>query len=506
MIEMRRAQLSFGDGLIAEEVSDLRENWMKHADAVLADEAIVATVYEALAKRHPKSRCRGRRGAPADMVLRLLVLKHIRNWSYEVLEREVRANLVYRDFTHVGGGKTPDAKTMGRWGLALGPEVLKQVHAGVVRIARDKGVTAGRRMRVDTTVVETDIHHPTDSTLLGDGVRVLTRIMRRITTMAGTAGTKLRDRTRSVKLRLLEIGRVARAKGPINQDKLEQRYRQLLDTTSRVVGQARRFSGEIAQGMKRSANALKQLVLEGLRQELDEMTSRVRQVMKQTRARIFRGNTRSEEKLLSLFEPSTEVIRKGKAGKPNEFGKMVKLQEAENQIITDYEVYARRPHDSDLLIAAIETHQALLGRTPRLVAADAAFYSAKNEAAARAKGVKRVCIPNRSKRRKEQRKRWFRNGQKWRTGSEGRISVVKRRHGLDRCRYRGYIGMNRWVGLGVIADNVVNIGRTKGARPPNHSSIATLGKPRRSSPAGFASPGTVDRLTTALKDQFCAGK
>jgi IS5 family transposase len=292
---------------------------------------------------------------------------------------------------------------------------------------------------------------------------VLTRIMRKITTMAGTVGTKLRDRTRSVKLRLLEIGRVARAKGPINQDKLEQRYRQLLDTTSRVVGQARRFSEEIAQGMKGSANALKQLVLEGLRQELDEMTSRVRQVMKQTRARIFRGNTRSEEKLLSLFEPSTEVIRKGKAGKPNEFGKMVKLQEAENQIITDYEVYARRPHDSDLLIAAIETHQALLGRTPRLVAADAAFYSAKNEAAARAKGVKRVCIPNRStkslERKREQRKRWFRNGQKWRTGSEGRISVVKRRHGLDRCRYRGYVGINRWVGLGVIADNVINIGR-----------------------------------------------
>ena len=376
---------------------------------------------------------------PADMVLRLLVLKHIRNWSYEVLEREVRANLVYRDFTHVGGGKTPDAKTMGRWGVALGPEVLKQVHEGVVRIARDKGVTAGRRMRVDTTVVETDIHHPTDSTLLGDGVRVLTRIMRRIATMAGTAGTKLRDRSRSVKLRLLEIGRVARAKGPINHDKLKQRYRQLLDATSRVVGQARRFSEEIVRGVKRSTNALKQLVLEGLRQELDEMTLRVRQVMKQTRARIFRGNTRSEEKLLSLFEPSTEVIRKGKAGKPNEFGKMVKLQEAENQIITDYEVYARRPHDSDLLVAAIEAHQALLGRTPRLVAADAAFYSAKNEAAARAKGVKRVCIPNRStksvERKREQRKRWFRNGQKWRTGSEGRISVVKRRHGLDRCRY-----------------------------------------------------------------------
>jgi IS5 family transposase len=460
---MRRRQLSFGDGLIAEEVSDLREDWMKHADAVLADEAIVAAVYEALAKRHPKSRCRGRQGAPADVVLRLLILKHIRNWSYEVLEREVRANLVYRDFTHVGGAKAPDAKTMGRWGVAVGPQVLKQVHERLVHIAREQGVTTGRRMRVDTTVVETDIHYPTDSTLLGDGVRVLTRLMKKITEIAGAAGTKLRDRSRSVKRRLLEIGRVARAKGPINRDKLKQRYARLLDTTSRVAGQAKRFCAEIARGVKRSTSVLQQLALDSLRQQLDEMRSRLRQVMKQTRARIFRGNTRTEGKLVSLFEPSTEVIRKGKAGKPNEFGKMVKLQEAENQIITDYQVYARRPYDTDLLLAAIETHQTLLGRTPRLVAADAAFYSASNEAAAKAKGVKRVCIPNRStkspERRREQRKRWFRNGQKWRTGCEGRISVVKRRHGLRRCRYKGFVGMNRWVGLGIIADNLVNIGR-----------------------------------------------
>ena len=111
---------------------------------------------------------------------------------------------------------------------------------------------------------------------------------------------------------------------------------------------------------------------------------------------------------------------------------------------------------------AIETHQARLGRAPYLVAADAAFYSGKNEAAAKAKGVKRVCIPNRStkslERKREQKKRWFRKGQKWRTGSEGRISVVKRRHGLDRCRYKGDSGMRRWVGLGVIGDNLIAIG------------------------------------------------
>jgi transposase, IS5 family len=464
VIEMRRAQRSFGDGLIAEEVSDLREDWMEHADRVLDDEHMVAAVYEALAQRHPKSRSRGRLGAPAEMVLRLLILKHIRNWSYAVLEREVRANLVYRDFTRVGGARTPDAKTMGRWGLAVGPQVVKQIHQRMVTIAQDKGVAAGRRMRVDTTVVETNIHYPTDSSLLGDGVRVLIRSMKKITAIAGAAGAKLRDRSRSVKLRALEIARAARAKGQPHQERLKRAYGKLLNATSRVVGQAKRFSREIAEGIKRSTNIVAQLALEGLRQQLDEMVPRVKQVMKQTRARILRGDTRSDGKLLSLFEPSTEIIRKGKAGKPNEFGKMVKLQEAENQIVIDYEVYHRRPSDSDLLIAAIETHQARLGRTPRLVAADAAFYSAKNEAAAKAKGVKRVCIPNRSskspERKREQKKRWFRNGQKWRTGCEGRISVVKRRHGLNRCRYKGDAGMKRWVGLGVIADNLVNIGRT----------------------------------------------
>jgi IS5 family transposase len=463
MIEMRRAQRSFGDGLIAEEVGDLRDDWMHYADQVLADETLVTLVYDALGKRHPKSKSRGRQGVAAEVVLRLLILKHIRNWSYAVVEREVRANLVYRDFTRVGAGKAPDAKTMGRWGVALGGDVIKQIHARMVALAQSHGLTEGRRMRVDTTVVETNIHYPTDSSLLGDGVRVLIRNMKKITKIVGEAGAKLRDRSRSVKLRMLDIARAARSKAKQGQEKLKRAYQQLLNSTSRVVGQAKRFSKEIAEGVKRSMDVVKQLGLEGLRQEIDAMVPRVKQVMKQTRARILRGDTRSDGKLVSLFEPSTEIIRKGKAGKPTEFGKMVKLQEAENQIVIDYEVYAQRPNDADLLIAAVETHQAKLGRTPRLVAADAAFYSAKNEAAAIAKGVKRVCIPNRStksaERKREQKKRWFRSGQKWRTGCEGRISVIKRRHGLNRSRYKGDAGMQRWVGLGVIADNLINIGR-----------------------------------------------
>jgi len=429
---------------------------------VLADEKIVMAAYEALSKRHRLSRTRGRRGYSAEVVVRLLILKHARNWSYAVLEREVRANLIYRKFTRIGFAKMADAKTMGKWGLAVGPDVIKQIHERIVGIAKEKDVAQGSKMRVDTTVVETNIHYPTDSSLLGDGVRVLTRVMKKVTKIAGEVGAKLRDRARSVKYRVMEIGRAARAKGGQGKEKLKKAYANLLNSTSRVVGQAKRFAREIVDGTKRATSTSGQVVLEGLKAQLEEMIPRVRQVISQTKARIFHGETRTEGKIFSLFEPSTEIIRKGKAGKPNEFGKLIKLQEAENQIVIDYEVYDRRPSDSDLLLPAIEMHEAMLGRTPRLVAADAGFYSAKNEAAAKAKGVKRVCVPNRSNksaaRRREQKKRWFRNGQKWRTGCEGRISVVKRRHGLSRCRYRGESGMKRWVGLGVIADNLISMG------------------------------------------------
>lgn len=146
-------------------------------------------------------------------MLRLLVLKHLRNWSYETLEREVRANRVYRQFTRLGGEKMPDAKTMGRLGQAAGPEVLEQIHQRLVAVAPERNVVKGRKLRVDTTVVETNIHYPTDSSLLGDGVRVLTRTMKEVEAVAGKVGTQLRDRTRSVGHRVMEMGRASRSQG-----------------------------------------------------------------------------------------------------------------------------------------------------------------------------------------------------------------------------------------------------------------------------------------------------
>jgi IS5 family transposase len=436
---------------------------MRQADQVLEDEQLIHTVYEALLKRSPKSRTRGRLGVAAEIVLRMMLLKHIRNWSFQDLEREVRPNLLYREFTRIGSGKVPDAKTLGRQAQALGPEVVEQIHRRMVELAVENKVVQGRKMRVDTTVVETNIHYPTDSSLLGDGDRVLTRVMKKVTAIAGAAGTKLRNRMRSVGRRVAEIARASRAKGEKGKEKIEPLYRKLLGLTGRVVGQAKRFSCEIASGVKHSPDVLKQAALEGLKREIDGMVETLGKVVKQAKARVFGGDTHVEGKILSVFETSTEVIRKGKASKPTEFGKMVKIQEAENQIVIDYEVYDQKPSDSDLLIPSIETHQARIGRTPDLAAADAGFYSAKNVAEAEEMGVKRVSVPNRSTkspaRRQHQKQRWFKKGQKWRTGCEGRISLLKRRHGLRRSLYKKDAGMKRWVGLGVIADNLINIGR-----------------------------------------------
>ena len=462
MIERSRCPLPSGGGPIAEDVAALWEGWMRQVDELLADERLVELVYEALSRRWTHSRTRGRRGTPADVVLRLLVLKHVRNWSYGVLEREVRANLVYRQFTHVGAGKVPDAKTLGRIGLALGPAVVERLHRRLVTIACECEVVQGRRMRVDTTVVETNIHYPTDAALLGDGVRVLTRTMKKITKLAGALGAVLRDRSRSTQRCLIQIGRAARSRSDQGKQRMQQCYRRLLAIASRVVGQAKRFAQEVASGRKRAIDLLQQMTLQGHRAYIEAMLPLVQQVMRQTRQRINHGNTHSPGKIVSLFEPHTEIIRKGKAGKPTEFGKMVKIQEAEQQIVTHYEVYDRRPADCDLLVPAVEEHLRQFGHAPRLVTADAGLFSAANEAASRELGVRRVSMPNHSskspQRRLLERKRWFREAQRWRTGCEGRISLLKRRHGLDRCRYKGEDGMKRWVGLGVIADNLINIG------------------------------------------------
>ena len=178
--------------------------------------------------------------------------------------------------------------------------------------------------------------------------------------------------------------------------------------------------------------------------------------MAQTRARVLRGDTHFPGKVVSLFEPHTEIIRKGKLAKPTEFGRLVKIQEAEAQFITDYAVCERGQPDRALWAPALDRHIALFEHAPRLAVADGGFASRSNERAAHARGVRHVVLPRQPR---EARSRAARAALRWRTGSEGRISALKRRHGLRRCRYRGQSGMQRWVGLGVIANDLLVLAR-----------------------------------------------
>lgn len=457
MIRRKQPQKTLWEGILAEDVKALWEPWMVEADQLLDDEELIDRVYEAQAERHEHSRTRGRSQTPAEVALRLLLLKHVRNWSYDTLEREVRANLAYRDFSRIGLGKVPDAKTLARIGQAITGEVIGELHRGLMELAQEKGVIAGKKMRVDTTVVETNIHYPTDSSLLGDGARVLTRTMKKVEQQSGKLARKVRDRTRSVNKRVRAIALSTRHKGLEGDERRKQQYRELLRLSRQILNDTKRVIEQVED-----LNTPKKRSIQPLTTALAEMANRMRQVIRQTKARVFDGLTNLPGKIVSLFEPHTEIIRKGKASKPTEFGKLIQIQEAENQIITHYEVFDERPSDRDLLLPSVEAHERVLGRVPRLVAADAGFYSQAQERAAHAKGVRWIAVPNRStrspERKKLERSRWFKKAQAWRTGCEGRISVIKRRHGLNRCRYRGAAGMKRWVGLGVIADNLINIG------------------------------------------------
>src|SRR3954465_15666038 len=231
MVRRRQRERSLFEVLLPDG-HKLWPDWLRTIDALLEDDAVIEVVAQALEKRWPQSRRRGRLGTPAEVVIRLLILKHLFDWSYDDMEREVRANLVYRMFTRIDAGEVPDAKTILKIARTLGPDVIERLHRPGAAVAQRAGVTHGRRFRVDTTVVETNVHYPTDSTLLRDGVRVLTRTMQRASTALGDPAGRIRNRLRSVTRRVLVIGYEARS--PKTRDAMVKSYRKLTATTRAV--------------------------------------------------------------------------------------------------------------------------------------------------------------------------------------------------------------------------------------------------------------------------------
>jgi IS5 family transposase len=471
MVRRRHAQLELSQvvlfGLVLPEPERLMEPWLREVDKALEDEEIVDAVMTVMRRRWRQSARRGRAGTPAEVVLRMLTLKHLRDWSYDELEREVTGSLVYRRFCRIDAGKVPDAKTMVRLGQVVDGPTLRQLLYRLVAVASAAGVTKGRQRRVDTTVVEAPIHHPTDSGLCEDVIRVLSRAMRRLTQAGVELGFKMRNVRRSVSHRMREIAQGLRLRGERAKRAIRKPYRRLLRITGRVVRQAER-AAERAQLHLRAMRGLRRRRVDKLAATIVAVTKHARQVIRQTRARVLGAQTRTPGKIVSIFEPWAQIIRKGKLDRPTEFGVVVKVQEAEGGIITDVAVDEGRA-DASLLVPAVEHHERVLGRVPRTVAADRGFYSGRGEQRLVEMGVKHPVLPRPGHRTRErityERQRWFKRGRAWRAGGEARISRLKNTFGMRRSRYRGRSGVDRCIGWAAIANTLVAIGRFRAERP-----------------------------------------
>lgn len=463
MTKRRRGQTSFNDifafgGIPRPE--EMMDPVLKQLDALLDDERLVDDVFARLARRHEESARRGRPSTPAEVVLRMLVLKHLRRWTYEQLQWEVTGNYVYRRFCRIDGGDVPDEKTMVRYGQLLDDEFLKGVFDRIVQIGKERGVSTGRKLRVDTTVVEAPMKYPTDSGLCADAVRVISREVKKL----DEAGAKLpfvrADVRRSVTRRLLEIGQALRRRGDAAKAAIVRPYRRLLRVTNRVIRQAEQARIAASRAMTKARGNRRRQLARSIR-TLDMILPRAKQVVRQTRARIFRGVTNSEGKLLSLFEPRARILRRGKLHKPVEFGLLVKVQEADGGLVTDVAIVDGN-HDSALLVPSVKRHIEIFDRPPHLVATDRGFYSLDGEQHIQALGVRRAVIPHSGHRSRarigHERQRWFRRGRAWRAGGEARISHLKR-FGMARSRYRGRSGMGRTVYWAAISNNLIAIAR-----------------------------------------------
>ena len=312
------------------------EPQLEQLDRLLDDDQLFARVRTDLARRFPRTTSRGRRSTPVEVILRMLVVMRLYGWSYEQSEYFVNDSLVLRQFCRVYLERVPDDTVLIRWANTIGPETVQALNDRTVQLARSLKVTRGRRLRVDTTAVETDIHYPTDSGLLGDGVRVLSRLLGRAKAVLGKAGEALgaeafRSRVRSVRRLSQRLHRIARRKGDEAARRLQAAYGRLIDISKRTGAQARRVLGALSRKTRPPARRLAQ--------RIGVILPLLMQGIRQATRRVVNGTAvPAGEKLLSLFEPHTQIVPRFKAGKPVEFGRKIRLDEVEGGLVTGYAI------------------------------------------------------------------------------------------------------------------------------------------------------------------------
>jgi transposase, IS5 family len=449
------------------ETSNVSDPILQELDWILEDPELFRLVRRDLAKHYKPSKF-GRRPEPVEVTLRLIVLRRRKQWSYRQIEQEVRDSPGYCGWVRVYNQRVPDHSTLNDLERLIRVQTQHQINERLLVLAQSKNLTHGYKLRLDASVTETNIRYPTDSGLLVDGVRMLSRWLE----CAGPLLSRkllgrgvCRNRVRSARRRARLVRQWSRSNPKqeghrqARKEVIAQLYAELIQIASSTLDQAGQAAEQLSRQKDRNASQVLAL-------QLNELRPLVERVIDQATRRVLKGETvPAQEKVASLWEPHTQIIRRGKP-EPHEteFGHKVNYAEVEHGLISDWQVIARgNPPDAEMLPALLRKHCTRFGHAPRLLAGDRGLFSPENECLARRLGVKEVALPQTGRRTPEriayEKQTWFKQGLRFRNGIEGRISVVKRTVQLRRCPAHGSDVFDRWIGMGILVANMVIIAR-----------------------------------------------
>lgn len=447
-------QISLWEGIFPKGVLELSEE-LKKIDQLLDDERF----YEPFTKQFSKI---GRPTVPISIYLRMMYIKYRYDLGYETLVEEVADSLKWRKFCGFKPqDKVPDSTTLIKLTHKIGSEVVEEINNILVKKAKEQKIIRGKKMRADTTVVESNIHYPTDLGLIADSIRVITRTVKRIKSLGGATRTYFRDRSRVVKKIILRVVKVLKKRSGEAKQEITEQTQKLIKVLDKVQEQGEK----VLRNTARRAKSISPDVFSHIkrsRKQLDRLLH-LSTLIKQQTQKVLSGQKSIPHRIVSIFDPNARPIRKGKLSKDTEFGRKVTIQEVENGIISGYKVHEGNPGDSTLFKETITRHVETFGKSPYEVAFDRGYYERGNEEWAREQGVEKICIPKPGKKteeRKEYEKQyWFKRLNRFRAGSEAKISLLKRKYGLDRSMIRGTEGTGIWIGYGVMSANLWQIAR-----------------------------------------------
>jgi IS5 family transposase len=465
-------QLSFADLELQSLGVHLDPTLQRIADFLEEHATIIELVRKDL-ERGLKKPNAGRHGITPAQALRSLVLMRVKNWDYRDLRERINDGFTLRTFTQFDSHAVPLHDAFNRTFNRITPATMAAVNQLVVQVATQLDLEDGKQLRADTTVVETNVHYPTDATLLWDTVRTVTRLVGELHEKLPRGVKGFTDRTRSARRRMQAIQRMTARQ---REQQQTPKYRELIQITEQVVRNAKHVIA--AARRVRKVDVLTGAAIAATCQQIADFCALGVRVLDQTRRRVLQGETvPAEEKLYSIFEPHTDLIKRGKTLKPVEFGHKVFLAESAHGLITEYRVLDGNPVDSDQVSASLEHHQQTFAHAPDRYAADRGFYSVENVQKCKDAGVVEVCIPQRGGQRTAEqeeleRSRGFKKGQRFRAGIEGRISVLFRGRGMKRCLLKGRERFEVLVGAAVLANNLMRIADLLDKRKTNRRQAA----------------------------------